>query len=86
MTDELNKYRSKNKLAPHNLFYISLEKLVSLGYKQRHFKGKLNYKQEPYSEENDLVCATNKDKDLWILLDKKSAKRIDPAKFLVYYK
>lgn len=76
----------KHKRKENNLVDITLEKLISLGYKQRKFTEKLKYKEEPYCQEGDLLCAVNKEKNLWIILDSKSAKSIDPAKFLVYYK
>ena len=81
MNDKLKKFNIKGS----NILHVSLTKLTELGYKQRHFTGKLGYKQNPYSEEGDLLCLVNSDKNMWAILDSKSAKSIDPAKFLVYY-
>lgn len=85
MKDVLQKYKSQNPAAPNNLYHISENELIKLGFKRRVFKGELKYKQGPYSEVGDLLCAANKEKSAWIKLDERSAKSIDPEKFLVYH-
>lgn len=85
MKDPLYKFLVSGDFPPNNLYHIEISKLESLGYKRREFIHIPRSKELPRSQEGDLLCATNKNRDLWIRLDERSAKTIDPAKFLVYY-
>lgn len=75
----------KHKRPQNNLVDITLPELIKMGFKQRHFVQEHKGKIIPHCFAGDLLCATNKERALWIILDEKSAKSIDPEKFLVYF-
>lgn len=83
MKDKLSQFRRDNGT---NLLDITLPELIKLGYKQRHFTQEHKGKIVPHCFAGDLLCATNKEKNLWIEIDERTAKSLDPAKFLVYYR
>lgn len=81
----LEKHKQTGECAPNNLFCITEQELIKMGYKQRKYAPAHKTRELSHCEENDLLCGTEKARDMWIKLDNRSAKSIDPNRFLVYY-
>ncbi|MFA5234037.1 MAG: hypothetical protein WC390_06505 [Sulfurimonas sp.] len=82
MIDKLTPFRNPK----NNILKVTLDELKKLHYKKRTYQAPHKSKEDPHSEEGDLLCLSDIKQDMWAVLDKKSAKSIDPAKFLVYFR
>jgi len=85
MKNNIEKYRSKGKFAPNNLYTITEKDLLQLGFQQRAVVISSRSKQIATCEEGDFLCALEVEKTAWIKLDLNYSKKIDPNHFLVYY-